>query len=67
MRIFIYSLHISMAWQIPGIDSPCIPDVGDINAPVGQKSTFLKAPSKNRFSIKEQSTEALQPQPDPPA
>lgn len=58
---------MSTACAIPGMLSPWREDVGDISAPVATKRTFFSIPFLMRFRIYEQSTLALQPQPEPPA
>lgn len=56
----------STACATDGIGLPCLLVVGDISAPVATKSTFLSSPFFIRFIMCEQSTDALQPHPEPP-
>ena len=51
---------------IAGMVCPCIDEVGDIKAPVAQKSTFFISPQLIFCRIYEQSTDAEQPHPEPP-
>ena len=51
---------------MPGMLSPCIDEVGDISAPVDINKMFLKSPDSKRCITNELSTDALQPQPEPP-
>ena len=52
---------------MPGMLSPCPQETGDMRAPVPQNNTRFHRPSRTPFSSIEQSTAALQPQPEPPA
>ena len=52
---------------MPGILSPCCDVVGDMSAPVAAKSTRGQSPQVMRWRMCPQSTDALHPQPLPPA
>ena len=54
-------------WAMEGMLSPCIDEVGDISAPVAQKSTLQSSPKVIFRKIYEHNTEAEHPQPEPPA
>ena len=60
-------VSIATAWQIPGMLSPCMDAVGDMSAPVAAKSTRRQSPQVMRWRMWPQSTDALHPQPLPPA
>ena len=57
---------MTTAWQIEGMLSPCCAEVGDISAPVAAKSTRFQIPFSIAGRICPASTEAQQPQPEPP-
>ena len=63
---FAYCFAMWTRCAIAGMVCPCIDEVGDINAPVAQKATFLSSPALIFCRIYEQSTDAEQPQPEPP-
>ena len=52
---------------MPGMLSPCWELVGDMSAPVAAKSTRFQRPFSIPGKICAPSTEAQQPQPEPPA
>ena len=55
-----------MAWQMPGMDSPCMVDTGESSAPVGQKRTRFHRPDWRPGRTMVVSTAALHPHPEPP-
>ena len=57
---------MATAWQMPGMLPPCWQLRGDMSAPVAATSTRFQVPFAMPFSIWPQSTEAQQPQPEPP-
>ena len=59
-------ISISTLWAIPGIGCPCLHEVGDISAPVAVNKILCNRPLFISPSKYEQSTLALQPQPEPP-
>ena len=61
------SCEIKTAWDIEGMLSPCCEAVVDISAPVAQKRMFFSVPFFTLSRKYPQSTDAEQPQPEPPA
>ncbi len=51
LKCFIFHLSSKTAWAMPGIELPCLLEVGDISAPVATKSTFFKIPLSICFKI----------------
>lgn len=58
---------MATAWHMPGMLSPCWALVADISAPVAANSTRFHMPLRIDGRMCAASTEALHPQPEPPA